>query len=63
MKQRQLGKNGPIIDEVGFGAMSIAGAFGPADDETSRKALDRVFAQDRPHIDTALIYGPIFRKR
>ena len=58
MKQRQLGKNGPIIDEVGFGAMSIAGAFGPADDETSRKALDRVFAQDRPHIDTALIYGP-----
>jgi aryl-alcohol dehydrogenase-like predicted oxidoreductase len=58
MKQRQLGKNGPMVDEVGFGAMSIAGAFGPADDETSRKALDRVFAQDRPHIDTALIYGP-----
>ena len=58
MKQRQLGKNGPFVDEVGFGAMSIAGAFGPADDETSRKALDRVFVQDRPHIDTALIYGP-----
>jgi aryl-alcohol dehydrogenase-like predicted oxidoreductase len=58
MKQRQLGKNGPMVDEVGFGAMSIAGAFGPADDETSRKALDRVFAQDHPHIDTALIYGP-----
>ena len=58
MKQRQLGKNGPLVDEVGFGAMSIAGAFGPADDETSRKALDLVFAQDRPHIDTALIYGP-----
>ena len=58
MKQRQLGKNGPMVDEVGFGAMSIAGAFGPADDDTSRKALDLVFAQDRPHIDTALIYGP-----
>jgi aryl-alcohol dehydrogenase-like predicted oxidoreductase len=58
MKQRQLGKNGPLVDEVGFGAMSIAGAFGPADDETSRKALDLVFAQDHPHIDTALIYGP-----
>ncbi len=58
MKQRQLGKNGPMVDEVGFGAMSIAGAFGPADAETSRKALDRVFAQDHPHIDTALIYGP-----
>ena len=58
MKQRQLGKNGPMVDEVGFGAMSIAGAFGPADDETSRKALDLVFSQDHPHIDTALIYGP-----
>ncbi len=58
MQQRQLGKNGPMVDEVGFGAMSIAGAFGPADVETSRKALDRVFAQDHPHIDTALIYGP-----
>ncbi len=58
MKQRKIGKNGPFVDEVGFGAMSIAGAFGPANDETSRKTLDLVFAQDRPHIDTALIYGP-----
>ena len=58
MKQRKLFKNGPMVDEVGFGAMSIAGAFGPADPDTSRKALDRVFAQDHPHIDTALIYGP-----
>ena len=38
--------------------MSIAGAFGPADPVISRNALDRVFAQDHPHIDTALIYGP-----
>ena len=59
MKQRQIGTNGPWVDEVGFGAMSIAGAFGPADEETSRKALDSVFAQDHPHIDTALIYGPL----
>ena len=58
MKQRRLGQNGPLVDEVGFGAMSIAGAFGPADEATSRKALDRVFTQDHPHIDTALIYGP-----
>jgi aryl-alcohol dehydrogenase-like predicted oxidoreductase len=58
MKQRRLGKNGPLVDEIGFGAMSIAGAFGPTDAETSRKTLDLVFAQDKPHIDTALIYGP-----
>ncbi|MEO9167857.1 MAG: aldo/keto reductase [Aestuariivirga sp.] len=58
MKQRQIGKNGPWVDEVGFGAMSIANAFGPADPDVSRKTLDFVFAQDRPFIDTALIYGP-----
>ena len=58
MKQRQIGKTGSWVDEVGFGAMSIAGTFGPADPEVSRKALDLVFAQDHPHIDTALIYGP-----
>jgi aryl-alcohol dehydrogenase-like predicted oxidoreductase len=58
MKQRRLGRDGPLVDEVGFGAMSIAGAFGPTDPDTSRKALDLVFAQDHPHIDTALIYGP-----
>lgn len=58
MKQRRIGKNGPLVDEVGFGAMSIAGAFGPADPDTSRKAIDFVFTQDHPHIDTALIYGP-----
>ena len=58
MKQRRIGKNGPLVDEVGFGAMSIASAFGPADPDVSRKTLDFVFAQDRPFIDTALIYGP-----
>ncbi|MDE2446590.1 MAG: aldo/keto reductase [Alphaproteobacteria bacterium] len=58
MKKRQVGKSGPWADEVGFGAMSIAGAFGPADAETAKKTLDRVFAMDRPLIDTALIYGP-----
>jgi aryl-alcohol dehydrogenase-like predicted oxidoreductase len=58
MKRRQIGKNGPWVDEIGFGAMSIASAFGPADPDVSRKTLDFVFAQDRPIIDTTLIYGP-----
>jgi aryl-alcohol dehydrogenase-like predicted oxidoreductase len=58
MKQRRLGKDGPLVDEVGFGAMSIAGAFGATSTEASRKVLDLVLAQARPHIDTALIYGP-----
>jgi aryl-alcohol dehydrogenase-like predicted oxidoreductase len=58
MKQRQLGKGGPMVDEVGFGAMSIAGAFGATTKEEAQNTLDLVFALERPHIDTALIYGP-----
>jgi aryl-alcohol dehydrogenase-like predicted oxidoreductase len=58
MKQRQLGKGGPMVGEVGFGAMSIAGAFGPTDEETGFRALDKALDLGVTHVDTALIYGP-----
>lgn len=58
MKQRRLGKDGPLVGEVGFGAMSLAGAFGPTDDETSHRALAKALDLGVTHIDTALIYGP-----
>lgn len=58
MKQRQLGRNGPMVGEVGFGAMSIAGAFGPTDEETGFRTLARALDLGVTHIDTALIYGP-----
>jgi aryl-alcohol dehydrogenase-like predicted oxidoreductase len=58
MQQRQLGKNGPAVGAIGFGAMSLAGAFGPTDEETGHKALDKALDLGVTHIDTALIYGP-----
>jgi aryl-alcohol dehydrogenase-like predicted oxidoreductase len=58
MKQRQLGKNGPLVGEVGLGAMSLAGAFGPTDAATSHRTLDMAVERGVTHIDTALIYGP-----
>lgn len=58
MKQRRLGKNGPLVGEVGFGAMSLSGAFGPTDDETSHRTLSKALDLGVTHIDTALIYGP-----
>ncbi len=58
MQQRQLGKNGPSVGAVGFGAMSIAGAFGPTDEETAHKTLAKALDLGVTHIDTALIYGP-----
>jgi aryl-alcohol dehydrogenase-like predicted oxidoreductase len=58
MKQRQLGTNGPMVGEIGFGAMSLAGAFGPTDSETGLRTLARALELGVTHIDTALIYGP-----
>ncbi len=58
MQQRRLGLDGPMVGEVGFGAMSIAGAFGPTDLAASHRAMDRCLDLGMTHIDTALIYGP-----
>ena len=58
MKQRRIGQDGPLVGEVGFGAMSFAGFFGPTDMETSHRTLARALDLGVTHIDTALIYGP-----
>ncbi|MDE2383297.1 MAG: aldo/keto reductase [Alphaproteobacteria bacterium] len=58
MKQRRLGQNGPMVGEVGLGAMSFGGIFGPTDKATSHRALDKALDVGMTHIDTALIYGP-----
>jgi aryl-alcohol dehydrogenase-like predicted oxidoreductase len=58
MKQRQLGKGGPMVGEMGFGAMSFGGIFGATDEATSHRALDVALDLGVTHIDTALIYGP-----
>jgi aryl-alcohol dehydrogenase-like predicted oxidoreductase len=58
MKQRRLGKDGPLVGEVGFGAMSLAGVFGPTDDSTGHRALAKALDAGVTHIDTALVYGP-----
>jgi aryl-alcohol dehydrogenase-like predicted oxidoreductase len=58
MKQRQLGKDGPLVGEVAFGAMSFGGIFGPTDIETSHRTLDKCLELGVTHLDTALIYGP-----
>lgn len=59
MKQRQLGKGGPMVGEVGFGAMSFGGIFGPTDEATSHRTLDAALDLGVTHLDTALIYGPL----
>jgi aryl-alcohol dehydrogenase-like predicted oxidoreductase len=57
MKRRQLGKDGPEVGAIGFGCMSFAGFFGPADDDTSMACLEAALAAGIDFWDTANVYG------
>ena len=58
MQYKQLGKRGPNVSTVGFGAWAIGGMnWGPTDDEVSMKALNKALDQGVTLIDTADVYG------
>lgn len=57
MKQRQLGANGPMVCEIGFGAMSLGGIFGDTTEAESLACLDAMLDVGIDFIDTANIYG------
>ena len=61
MNKRILGKNGPELTVVGFGAWAIGGpwefGWGQVDDETSVKAIHRALDLGINWIDTAAVYG------
>lgn len=57
MKQRQLGKDGPMVSAIGLGCMSFGGIFGPTDEAESFACLDAAFDQGITFYDTANIYG------
>ncbi|RFU25491.1 hypothetical protein B7463_g10844, partial [Scytalidium lignicola] len=54
---RSLGRNGPQVTAIGFGAMSIAGAYGQKDTvEDKLKVLDRAHEIGQIFWDTADVY-------
>ena len=57
MKTRNLGKNGPLVSAVSYGAMSFTNFYGPAEDSESAKILDACLDMGITHIDTADVYG------
>ena len=53
----KLGKNGPEVPRLGFGAMGLSGMNGPIDsDEVRFRVLDRAFELGETFWDTADAY-------
>ena len=57
MKQRTLGSRGPSLSEVGFGAMSMSGMYGPSDESESIATIQEAVDSGITLIDTGDFYG------
>jgi len=58
MQYTELGKRGPQVSTIGFGAWAIGGMnWGETDDEVSRNALRAAIDEGVTFIDTADVYG------
>jgi aryl-alcohol dehydrogenase-like predicted oxidoreductase len=57
MRQRKLGARGPVTSAIGFGAMSLSGVYGSADEDEGIATLRRALELGITMIDTADIYG------
>jgi aryl-alcohol dehydrogenase-like predicted oxidoreductase len=58
MRYRKLGKRGPEVSEVSYGAWAIGGGmWGGPRDEDSRASLERAFDHGVNFVDSALVYG------
>ena len=57
MKTVALGRHGPALSVLGFGAMSLSDFYGPVSDTEGFAVLDAAVAGGITHIDTANVYG------
>ena len=57
MRTRRLGKNGPEVSVLGFGAWPIAGKLGPVEESDAVTAIQRAVDGGVTLIDTAEAYG------
>ena len=59
MKQRQLGKNGPLVSALGLGCMGMSDFYTTGQDEKASLAtLERALELGVTLLDTAYMYGP-----
>ncbi|MEM9048387.1 MAG: aldo/keto reductase [Pseudomonadota bacterium] len=57
MQKRKLGRDGPEIGAVGYGAMSFSDMYGATDERASHAILDACRELGVTHLDTANVYG------
>ncbi len=58
MKQRKLGRGGPVVSAIGLGCMGMSDVYGGRDEAESSATLERALDFGITLFDTADVYGP-----
>ena len=57
MKYRKLGKDGPVVSAIGYGAMGVSIAYGSSDGAQSIETIRHAYERGVTLFDTAEMYG------